>query len=154
MGYLSDEGAGVAVTPHGVLPRDSHEISLPIGGGTQVDDFTRGFTKGFLTLCSYTFLSFAGRSGSEPIGVLDLGCWSSGCLLDSPPTPPVGTWGHACPPPMCGMEPWGVHFSIIFSIRFWTRFWTPLGSVLGSFWAPLGALLGAQIGSSWVKNAS
>ena len=27
-----DEGAGVAVTPHGFLPRDSHEISPTIGG--------------------------------------------------------------------------------------------------------------------------
>ena len=26
------EGAWVAVTPHGVLPRDSHEISPTIGG--------------------------------------------------------------------------------------------------------------------------
>ena len=30
----------------GVLPRDSHEISPTIGGGTQVDDFTKGFSKG------------------------------------------------------------------------------------------------------------
>ena len=36
----------MAVTPHGVLPRDSHEISPTIGGGTQVDDFTKGFIKG------------------------------------------------------------------------------------------------------------
>ena len=72
----------------------------------------------------------------------------------SPPTPPVGTWGRACAPPMRAMEPWAVHFSIIFSIRFWTRFWTRLGSVLGSSWAPFGTLLGAQIGSSWAKIAS
>ena len=43
---LQYEGAWVAVTPHGVLPRDSHEISPPIGGGTQVDDFTKGFIEG------------------------------------------------------------------------------------------------------------
>ena len=43
------EGAWVAVTPHGVLPRDSHEISRTKGGGTQVDDFTRGFIKGKFT---------------------------------------------------------------------------------------------------------
>ena len=40
-------GAGVAVTPRGVLPRDSHEIPPTIGGGTQVADFTKGFSKGF-----------------------------------------------------------------------------------------------------------
>ena len=39
----------MAVTPHGVLPRDSHEIPPTIGGGTQVADFTRGFTKGKFT---------------------------------------------------------------------------------------------------------
>ena len=50
MGRLrSDEGAFVAVTPHGVLPRDSHEIPPTIGGGTQVDDFTKGFSKGQLS---------------------------------------------------------------------------------------------------------
>ena len=43
---VSDEGAWVAVTPHGVLPRDSHEISPTIGGGTQVDDFVKGFSQG------------------------------------------------------------------------------------------------------------
>ena len=43
------EGAWVAVTPHGVLPRDSHEISPTIGGGTQVDDLTKGFSKGNVT---------------------------------------------------------------------------------------------------------
>ena len=43
------EGAFVAVTPHGVLPRDSHEIPPTIGGGTQVADFTRGFIKGNFT---------------------------------------------------------------------------------------------------------
>ena len=31
---------------HGVSPRDCHEISPTIGGGTQVDDFTKGFSKG------------------------------------------------------------------------------------------------------------
>ena len=36
----------MAVTPHGVLPRDSHEISPTIGWGTQFDDFTEGFSKG------------------------------------------------------------------------------------------------------------
>ena len=36
----------MAVTPHGVLPRDSHEIPPAIGGGTQVADFTRGFIRG------------------------------------------------------------------------------------------------------------
>ena len=45
----TDEGAGVAVTPHGVLPRDSHEIPPTIGGGTQVDDFTKGFSKRHFT---------------------------------------------------------------------------------------------------------
>ena len=45
----SDEGAWVAVTPHGVLPRDSHEISLTIGEGTQVDDFNKGFIRGQFT---------------------------------------------------------------------------------------------------------
>ena len=53
------EGAWVAVTPHGVLPRDSHEISPTIGGGVQVADFTRGFTKGIITknllISSYVF---------------------------------------------------------------------------------------------------
>ena len=44
-----DEGAFVAVTPHGVSPRDSHEISPTIGGGTQVDDLTKGFIKGTFT---------------------------------------------------------------------------------------------------------
>ena len=39
----------MAVTPHGVLPRDSHEISPNIGGGTQVDYFTKGFSKGNIT---------------------------------------------------------------------------------------------------------
>ena len=39
----------MAVTPHGVLPRDSHEIPPTIGGGTQVADFTRGFSKGKIT---------------------------------------------------------------------------------------------------------
>ena len=39
----------MAVTPHGVLPRDSHEISPTIGGGTQVDDFTKEFSKGKFT---------------------------------------------------------------------------------------------------------
>ena len=28
-----------------VSPRDSHEISPTIGGGTQVDDFTKGFVR-------------------------------------------------------------------------------------------------------------
>ena len=37
------------LTPHGVLPRDSHEISPTIGGGTQIDDFTKGFIKGNCT---------------------------------------------------------------------------------------------------------
>ena len=39
----------MAVTPHGVLPRDSHEIPPTIGGGTQVADFTRGFIRGKFT---------------------------------------------------------------------------------------------------------
>ena len=39
----------MAVTPHGVLPRDSHEIPPTIGGGTQVADFTRGFIRGKTT---------------------------------------------------------------------------------------------------------
>ena len=36
----------MVATPHGVLYRDSHEIVPTKGGGTQVDDFTKGFTKG------------------------------------------------------------------------------------------------------------
>ena len=36
-------------TPHGLLPRDSHEITPTIGGGTQVDDLTKGFSKGKVT---------------------------------------------------------------------------------------------------------
>ena len=44
---VSHKGAGVVATPHGFLPRDSHEISPTIGGGTQVDDFNKGFSKGF-----------------------------------------------------------------------------------------------------------
>ena len=47
--FRTYEGAFVAVTPHGVLPRDSHEISPTIGGGTQVADFTRGFIRGKFT---------------------------------------------------------------------------------------------------------
>ena len=39
----------MAVTPHGVLHRDSHEIPPTVGGGTQVADFTRGFIKGKIT---------------------------------------------------------------------------------------------------------
>ena len=39
----------MAVTPHGFLPRDSHEIPPHRGGGTQVADFTRGFSRGNFT---------------------------------------------------------------------------------------------------------
>ena len=39
----------MAVTPHGVLPRDSHEIPPTIGWGTQVADFIKGFTRGKIT---------------------------------------------------------------------------------------------------------
>ena len=39
----------MAVTPHGVLPRGSHEISPTIGGGTKVDDFTKGCFEGKIT---------------------------------------------------------------------------------------------------------
>ena len=39
----------MAVTPHGVSPRDSHEILPSMGGGTQVADFTRGFIRGIFT---------------------------------------------------------------------------------------------------------
>ena len=73
--------------------------------------------------------------------MLDLGYWSLGCLVDPPPTPPVGTWGHACPFPMRAMEPWAVHFSIIFSLRFSTR----LGSVLGSLWEPKSGQVGPKM---------
>ena len=45
--YVFHKGAGVVATPHGFLPRDSHEISPTIGGGTQVDDFNKGISKGF-----------------------------------------------------------------------------------------------------------
>ena len=45
----------MAVTPHGVLHRDSHEFSPTIGGGVQVADFTRGFAKGNFTKCLLTF---------------------------------------------------------------------------------------------------
>ena len=44
--WILHEGAWVAVTPHGVLPRGSDEISPTVGGwGTQVDDFTKGCSK-------------------------------------------------------------------------------------------------------------
>ena len=33
----------------GVSHRDSHEISPTLGGGTQVDDFTKGFITGTIT---------------------------------------------------------------------------------------------------------
>ena len=39
----------MAVTPHGVLPRDYHEIPPTLGGGTQVADFTKGFSKEKIT---------------------------------------------------------------------------------------------------------
>ena len=45
-------------------PRDSHEILPTIGGGVQVADFTRGFTKGEIILFSYIFLYFLTFSNS------------------------------------------------------------------------------------------
>ena len=41
-----NEGGLGGGDPHGISPRDSHEISPTIGGCTQVDDFTKGFSKG------------------------------------------------------------------------------------------------------------
>ena len=46
-----EKGAGVVATPHGVLPRDSHEISPTIGGVHKLqilirekyEDFLRNF---------------------------------------------------------------------------------------------------------------
>ena len=40
---------GVVATPHGVLPRDSHQVVSTLGGGTQDTDFNKGFTKGIFT---------------------------------------------------------------------------------------------------------
>ena len=39
-----------------VSPRDSHEILPTIGGGSEVADFCRGFTKGKFTIVSYVFI--------------------------------------------------------------------------------------------------
>ena len=43
----SQSPLGEGIVP--VSPRDSHEIVSTIGGGTQVDDFTKGFIKGHFT---------------------------------------------------------------------------------------------------------
>ena len=63
---ICNKGAFVAVTPHGFLPRDSHEISPTIGGGTQVDDFTKGICKGNNT--TYSAKKWAGvRETQTPL---------------------------------------------------------------------------------------
>ena len=54
-GLGSYEGAWVAVTPHGVLPMDSHEISPTIGGGYTASEM-------FL-IC---LLRFSQTNGSDP----------------------------------------------------------------------------------------
>ena len=56
----------MAVTPHGVLPRDSHEISPAIRGGTQVDDFTKGFSKGVF-YNTYSAKKWRGSGGPTPL---------------------------------------------------------------------------------------
>ena len=48
---------------------------------------------GFQKIFQMDVYKFAGRSGSEPIGVLDLGYGSWVDLVDPPQTPPVGTPG-------------------------------------------------------------
>ena len=63
---LLDKGVGVVATPHGFLPRDSHEISPTIGGGTQVDDFNKGFSKGFFLDFSYLSWFFLVLTFSSP----------------------------------------------------------------------------------------
>ena len=59
-------------------------------------DGCKGYLDGIFgnpSLTKIPIKKFAGRSGSEPIGVLDRKYWSFGCLVDPPSYPPVGTWG-------------------------------------------------------------
>merc|ERR1712023_323092 len=78
------------------------------------------------------------RSGSEPIGVLDLGYWSFGCLVDTPPTP---QWVPGAAHVHSQCLPWSPGRSI-FRLFFRFDFGLDFGLVLGPFWARLGRLLG------------
>ena len=89
-------------------------------------------TKGLLqlyTFCVGVYKRKEYSPGLRPIGVLDLGYGSLVLVLIPPPIPPVGTRGRACPPPMPGMEPRAVHFSIIVCFDFVFNF----GLVLDPF---------------------
>ena len=67
----------MAVTPHGVLPRDSHEISPTIGGGTQVDDFPKGFIEGFFTTKT-SAKKWGGQRDPDHELIFDMRrCWDS-----------------------------------------------------------------------------
>ena len=99
---------------------------------------------------------FAGRSGSEPIGVLDRQYWSLGCLVDPPPTPPSGHLGprmstvNACHGALGG--PFFDHLfeSILDSIldSSWVRF----GLVLGASWDPFGSPNRVKLGQKCDLN--
>jgi hypothetical protein len=96
------------------------------------------------------------RQAFRPIGVLDLGYWSFGCLVDTPPYPPSGHLGpRMCIPNACHGalgRPFFDHFfaSILDSIldSSWVRF----GLVLGASWDPLGSPNRVKLGQKSVLN--
>ena len=81
---------------------------------------------------------FAGRSGSEPIGVLDLGYWSLGCIVDPPLPPQWAPGAQKCEGQCLAWSPGPSIFRSFVGFDFGLDF----GLVLGPFWARLGRLLG------------
>ena len=71
--------------------------------------------------------------------MLDLQYLSLGCLVDPPPTPPMGTWARKCEDQCLPWSPGRSIFRSFFRFDFDLNF----GLVLGPIWGRLGLLLGS-----------